>query len=249
MNTGREKQHPCIALASYDAGELRVNENYLVRYGGLAVCKGYQYGKKLLEELENGAHYDLILLDDKLLDMDAADFSAALCRMHLPHKPALLLLFGDGWAAEQNSRLQQEESYCMIKPYRLSALAESVKVICSPKTKALRDFCSALYDEWGADASDTDRSYLTEAVSVAMRTDYTRAFRKEILGTVKEKYGVSISAVDNGIRRILHKLDEQESPAWRSFKEEHGYTEKKLTASTFVYAIRDAALQYKIRDK
>lgn len=82
-------------------------------------------------------------------------------------------------------------------------------------------------------------SYLTSAVDVAFGNSQKMAIRKEILQAVGEKYGVSVSAVDSGIRRMLDQLETNQTEAWVSFKEENGFAGEKLTTGKLIYAVKN----------
>ena len=97
--------------------------------------------------------------------------------------------------------------------------------------EAHRNNDSALYMETenGMICLDVNCSYLTSAVDVAFGNSQKMAIRKEILQAVGEKYGISVSAVDSGIRRMLDQLEANNTEAWAAFKEENGFAGEKLT--------------------
>lgn len=82
-------------------------------------------------------------------------------------------------------------------------------------------------------------SYLTSAVDVAFGNSQKMAIRKEILQAVGEKYGISVSAVDSGIRRMLDQLEANNTEAWAAFKEENGFAGEKLTTGKLIYAVKN----------
>jgi CheY-like chemotaxis protein len=236
-----------IALVSYDRQEMRVNATWFTEYSGVGICKGYEYGRTLLRELEQGAQYDLILLDDELRDMDAVEFTAAYSRTALLRKPPLLLLSSRGRRENQETVLQQPGNYCIIKPYRLQALTRQIELLCGMQTRSLAGYCAELYRTWGVHGLENNCAYLTEAVEIALGSPRRLAIRKEILLAVGERHGLSITAVDSAIRRVREELDTLATPAWCSFKQQYGQKEKSLSTGKLIYAMRDSALQYDIR--
>jgi hypothetical protein len=84
-------------------------------------------------------------------------------------------------------------------------------------------------------------------VEIALGSPHRLAIRKEILLVVGERHGLSITAVDSGIRRVREELDTLSAPAWCSFKQQYGAADKGLSTGKLIYAMRDSALQYDIR--
>lgn len=229
-------------MASYDARELRVNQNYLVEYGGFSLCETYQYGRQLLADLEAGAGYDLLWLDEELRDMDVKTFTAAFYSMDVPCKPMLLVSASGRPGKNPAPSLHPGPNYCIIKPYELREVSRELRVLCSMQEQNVQDFCEGLYEEWDLLRTGRDRDYLTEAVGIALRSAQKLFIRKEILLPIAERHAVSVDAVDSGIRRVLKELEQQGRPAWRSFKEQFGPPGRKLKPGDFIYAIRAAAL-------
>lgn len=237
-----------IALASFDLRELRAEGNFLALSGGFSVCGCYQYGAQLLADLQAGRACDVVLLDDALRDMDAAEFDRAFYSMDLPRRPVLVSFSSRYQRKNAGPALQPEEKYCIIKPYRLSALAESLRLLYRLQDTSVGSFCEEMYRAWGLDSSLAGCVYLTDAVRIALRSPGQLAVRKEILTPVSQAHHVSVKAVDSAIRRIILELDEKEPPAWREFKERYGGRAGRLTVGSLLYAMLNAALQSDIRD-
>ena len=56
-----------IALVSYDRKELRVQKQYLQEQDSMVVCTCYQSGGKLLEELQQGVRYEIVVLCSQMV--------------------------------------------------------------------------------------------------------------------------------------------------------------------------------------
>lgn len=95
---------------------------------------------------------------------------------------------------------------------------------------------------------DINCSYLTSAVGVVYSTSQKLAIRKEILQAVSEQYGVSVSAVDSGIRRMIDQLEAKPAEGWTQFKAESGFEAEKPTTGKLIYAIKRYLIQQKSRE-
>lgn len=188
-----------VALASYDRKELRVQKNYLEEQNPVLACTCFLNGHKLLQELQQGHNFDIVVLCSQMEDMSSIEFMMELRK--LEHKP-LLMLFDEG--RRKNS--------------------------------------------WGIRIPDINCSYLTSAVGVVYGTSQKLAIRKEILQAVSEQYGVSVSAVDSGIRRMIDQLEAKPAEGWTQFKAESGFEAEKPTTGKLIYAIKRYLIQQKSRE-
>lgn len=82
-----------VALASYDRKELRVQKNYLEEQNPVLACTCFLNGHKLLQELQQGHNFDIVVLCSQMEDMSSIEFMMELRK--LEHKP-LLMLFDEG---------------------------------------------------------------------------------------------------------------------------------------------------------
>ena len=83
---------------------------------------------------------------------------------------------------------------------------------------------------------------------VVYGTSQKLAIRKEILQAVSEQYGVSVSAVDSGIRRMIDQLEAKPAEGWTQFKAESGFEAEKPTTGKLIYAIKRYLIQQKSRE-
>lgn len=65
-----------VALASYDRKELRVQKNYLEEQNPVLACTCFLNGHKLLQELQQGHNFDIVVLCSQMEDMSS---SASSC--------------------------------------------------------------------------------------------------------------------------------------------------------------------------
>ena len=72
--------------------------------------------------------------------------------------------------------------------------------------------------------------------------------RLGFLQAVSEQYGVSVSAVDSGIRRMIDQLEAKPAEGWTQFKAESGFEAEKPTTGKLIYAIKRYLIQQKSRE-
>ena len=85
----------------------------------------------------------------------------------------------------------------------------------------------------------------TCAVGIVCSTRQKLAIRKEILQAVSEQFGISVTAVESGIRRMVDQLEEKPTPAWLAFKADTRLGSGKPTIGKLIYAVRDVVLRQK----
>ena len=202
-----------VALASYDRKELRVQKNYLEEQNPVLACTCFLNGHKLLQELQQGHNFDIVVLCSQMEDMSSIEFMMELRK--LEHKP-LLMLFDEGRRKNSSAlRMEDSGSCCCVERMELKNL--------------LRELYRMPGQQW-------------------QRTSQKLAIRKEILQTVSEQYGVSVSAVDSGIRRMIDQLEAKPAEGWTQFKAESGFEAEKPTTGKLIYAIKRYLIQQKSRE-
>lgn len=232
-----------IAVAAADERLLRVIGNYLLEADSFTQCDAYRRGKILLAQMRAGREFDALILDEQLADMDAVDFMEEYRTQKLQHRPAILVLSCRSHMAICDCLLSCGADYCIMKPYQLSTLARRARTLYRVKQDSLQDYCSRLYESWGVQGEITKCGYLTDAVTIAEQADDKLALRKQIIMTISEMRGVSVDAVDSGLRRLIERMEENNTPAYREFKLHTGLGETRPTVGRLVYAIKWAARQ------
>lgn len=194
-----------VALASYDRKELRVQKNYLEEQNPVLACTCFLNGHKLLQELQQGHNFDIVVLCSQMEDMSSIEFMMELRK--LEHKP-LLMLFDEGRRKNSSAlRMEDSGSCCCVERMELKNLLRELYRMPGQQWQRTEQQCQQLYHSWGIRIPDINCSYLTSAVGVVYSTSQKLAIRKEILQAVSEQYGVSVSAVDSGIRRMIDQLE------------------------------------------
>lgn len=198
-----------VALASYDRKELRVQKNYLEEQNPVLACTCFLNGHKLLQELQQGHNFDIVVLCSQMEDMSSIEFMMELRK--LEHKP-LLMLFDEGRRKNSSAlRMEDSGSCCCVERMELKNLLRELYRMPGQQWQRTEQQCQQLYHSWGIRIPDINCSYLTSAVGVVYGTSQKLAIRKEILQAVSEQYGVSVSAVDSGIRRMIDQLENRRS--------------------------------------
>ena len=77
-----------VALASYDRKELRVQKNYLEEQNPVLACTCFLNGHKLLQELQQGHNFDIVVLCSQMEDMSSIEFMNAIPRALPPSDPS-----------------------------------------------------------------------------------------------------------------------------------------------------------------
>ena len=235
-----------VALASYDRKELRVQKNYLEEQNPVLACTCFLNGHKLLQELQQGHNFDIVVLCSQMEDMSSIEFMMELRK--LEHKP-LLMLFDEGRRKNSSAlRMEDSGSCCCVERMELKNLLRELYRMPGQQWQRTEQQCQQLYHSWGIRIPDINCSYLTSAVGVVYGTSQKLAIRKEILQAVSEQYGVSVSAVDSGIRRMIDQLEAKPAEGWTQFKAESGFEAEKPTTGKLIYAIKRYLIQQKSRE-
>lgn len=209
-----------VALASYDRKELRVQKNYLEEQNPVLACTCFLNGHKLLQELQQGHNFDIVVLCSQMEDMSSIEFMMELRK--LEHKP-LLMLFDEGRRKNSSAlRMEDSGSCCCVERMELKNLLRELYRMPGQQWQRTEQQCQQLYHSWG--------------------------IRKEILQAVSEQYGVSVSAVDSGIRRMIDQLEAKPAEGWTQFKAESGFEAEKPTTGKLIYAIKRYLIQQKSRE-
>lgn len=235
-----------IALGSYDRKELRVEKNYLQEQSPALECTCFQNGGRLLEQLRQGRQFDVVILCSQLEDMSGLEFLMNIRSMD--PKPNVVL-FDEG--RRQNTSaicLESGDGFCYVGHAELKNLLWELYRLPGRQSQRMERKCQELYEGWGIQLPDVNCNYLSCAVGVVYGTSQKLAIRKEILQTVSEQYGVSVSAVDSGIRRMIDQLEAKPAEGWTQFKAESGFEAEKPTTGKLIYAIKRYLIQQKSRE-
>jgi len=184
---------------------------------------------------------DVLVLGGKLEDMDGMQF---LLKMRsLKHKP-LVLLRDDG-RNEQSAveSLNKNDACYLIRQTSLAEMLRELRAPISRPQEPLEKRCERIYRSWGLSPHDANKRYLTGAIRAMMAADHRPALRKEILRVVAEENHLTVAAVDSGLRRMLATLDDYNTQAWQDFKEEYGFSRRKVTIGRLIYALENKLSQ------
>ncbi len=227
-----------VAIASYDKGFLRAGRRFLAgaRVADFPDCGIYQTGEDLLDALQGGAQYEAILLDSRLEDMTAGELYAQMSALELPQRPHILLLSGGERAVPGSA--PGPESQRVIHAGSLASLLLELQDCQRSLPFSAESALRWLYAEWGLQPGDTSCGYLSDAVFLVLQSDQRLAIRKDVLRQVSERHHVSVSAIDSGIRRLIVRLNERNSPAWQRFRSQSAALRGKVTTGKLIYSIK-----------
>ena len=246
MSSERKNTGLRVALASYDVHQLRVWHQYIAEQSAEILCSEYRSGEELLQSLKQGRNTEVVVLGGPLEDMDSREFLERMSR--LPQKPLLLLQDNARRERTAVSSLSPDGPCYLIRQSSLKELLASLLTAAGQESGTLEQRFGRMYQEWGIIQPDSNCDYLTEAVLIASQSRGKLAIRKEILQAVSEQYGVSVSAVDSGIRRMIDQLEAKPAEGWTQFKAESGFEAEKPTTGKLIYAIKRYLIQQKSRE-
>ena len=230
-----------VALASYDLKELRVQKRYLQEQGTALACTCFYSGEKLFAQLQQGVHYDAVVLCSELPDMSKEQFVSRLYQ--LKERPVLLV---QSHGRSCGAALQKiRDGYYCVEGTELKKLLWQLYRMPGQQSRQPEQLCSRLYEAWGIPQGDVNAAYLSHAVSIVCSTRQKLAIRKEILQAVSEQFETSVTAVESGIRRMVDQLEEKPTPAWLAFKADTRLGSGKPTTGKLIYAVRDVVLRQK----
>lgn len=142
-----------VALASYDRKELRVQKNYLEEQNPVLACTCFLNGHKLLQELQQGHNFDIVVLCSQMEDMSSIEFMMELRK--LEHKP-LLMLFDEGRRKNSSAlRMEDSGSCCCVERMELKNLLRELYRMPGQQWQRTEQQCQQLYHSWGIRLSFT----------------------------------------------------------------------------------------------
>lgn len=225
-----------IALASYDPKELRVQKHYLEEQGIRMHCDCFCSGRLLLQTLQQGTRYHAVILCSQLEDMDR---DTVVEKMIQNEGCPAIIQFDEGRRTSDSILWVDSAKNCYyVERNGLKDLLWELYELPGQQAQRFEYQCNSLYKSWGVQQIDINCSYLTSAACVACGTTQKMAVRKEILQRVSEKFDISVSAVDSGIRRMIDLLESLNRSSWQEFKQTSGIPEEKPTTGKMVYALK-----------
>lgn len=232
------RQGLCVAAAAGDERLLRVIGSYFLEDKTFARCDGYRRGRTLLDELRRERRFDALLVDEQLLDMDALEFLETLGREKL-RRPPVFVMLRRGRPALCERLLAGGVAQCFFKPCSLAGMTRRI-LLLTEYPAAVRAGCARLCRAWGVQEDAANCAYLADAVLVAAGLDEGFAFGKEVAAAVGELHGVSQSAVESGLRRLIAHMERNSTADYRKFCRAAVPEGEKMTPDRLVRAVKRA---------
>lgn len=229
-----DKKPVRISLCSADRMLMRAMSNYILECGAADRCAIYQRGENLLRDLETGADYTGLVLDDMMRDMDALELLLQLQKQHLKQRPVIFVLSMPETFCRIQKKVPELVDVFLCKPLNPEILVERLRLFCSDTTEETTSSIHPLLQEWDTPIEQSQMEYFSLSVGLMERTGNAMALRKELLPAVAASCGVSVSAVDSSLRRMIRTLEETGTPEYLRFKAENGLTGKKPTVKKFL---------------
>ena len=195
-----------VALASYDRKELRVQKNYLEEQNPVLACTCFLNGHKLLQELQQGHNFDIVVLCSQMEDMSSIEFMMELRK--LEHKP-LLMLFDEGRRKNSSAlRMEDSGSCCCVERMELKNLLRELYRMPGQQWQRTEQQCQQLYHSWGIRIPDINCSYLTSAVGVVYGTSQEETFLGRDFTQGKGYSETTAAEIDGEMRDIIDEAYE-----------------------------------------
>ena len=229
--TETENKQSRLALCSMDSILMRAVADYLLECGAASQCVLFRRGQVLLQDLfaDGPAGFDGIVLDTTMQDMDALEFMMRLHAVPLEGRPSVILLTMPELVCRMQKHIPGEVDTFLYKPLNPEILAERVSLFCTQKKRGAPSEVARLLQDWGIADGQTQEKYFVTAVEILKQAGGRLALRKELFPVVAQRYGVSVSAVDSGLRRMIDTLEEIQAPAYLAFKERSGWHNRRPT--------------------
>lgn len=224
-----------LGFCSQDGLLMRTVADYLLELGQVQQCVVFRRGEKMLREIGQGKHYDGIIVDSMMRDMDALEFLLRLQELPQTACPAVILLGTMSEFERIQRRIPEGVDSFLCKPLRPEILAERIRLFCGGGRQNPSQVQQMLR-QWGLQEEDIRSQYFTTAVELLTKAKGQLALRKELLPMVARSYGVSPAAVDSGIRRMIQVLEEKSPAAYVEFKTKNGLDHRKPTVKKLLCA-------------
>ena len=235
-----------VVLADASEEFRRMLADMLEESDGLTVAGQTGNGEELLE-LIGRVKPDVVVMDLMLTGMDGLEVLEQL--EDIRPRTMVLSAFGSSAMAERVAALGGD--YCMLKPCRLQAVVERVRLLAAepeledePEDDArdLERQVTAIIHDIGVPAHIKGYQYLREAIGLAVADmEVINAVTKVLYPAVAKKFGTTASRVERAIRHAIEV-------AWdrgdlETLQKYFGYTvsnaKGKPTNSEFIAMIAD----------
>ena len=244
-----------IKVLVADAGEefRRILVEQLKSEAGIEVVGATGDGEEALR-LAESACPDVLVMDLVLARMDGVEVLLELAKR--PQRPRVLVLSGFARGSVAELAVKTGADYYMLKPCRLTAVAERVRQLAAlgdqetrtgeeERDQKLESVVTAIIHEIGVPAHIKGYQYLREAILIAVGDiDVINAVTKVLYPEVAKRFGTTASRVERAIRHAIEV-------AWdrgdlETLQKYFGYTvsnaKGKPTNSEFIAMIADRLL-------
>lgn len=194
---------------------------------------------QLVEALKNGVEADAVIVDMILQGRGALYALQTLNGLHLAHKPRILLTTANTDATIHSRYMEAGAEMVVMKPYLMADLLETVRMLCSDGTAyrnhRLNELAHIHLERMHATPDASGYWYTMAALRLLAVTDEPYSVCKEMYRAVAEEMGVSLNAVESGIRRLIEAIDAKQPAEYREMREYLGATPgKPLTNNEFL---------------
>lgn len=223
-----------VAEESFD--QIRVLGQYARRLPDIRITGAFQEGEAVLRALAEGAKPDALILNLCLLDMDALELLNRLQALPAACWLKVLVTSGGRNQAVHERLLSLGADYYMIKPYRMERLFDRLRLICQGSLDAslrLEDAIDLRLRQFGIWPGD-DPGYLRRALCRIVTAKRQIRMVEDVYSAVAREAGVSLGAVDAGLRRTLKEIERIGTPEYCRLAGLARGAHKKITVGAFL---------------
>ena len=186
-----------IALASYDRKELRVQKHYLEEEDPSIDCECFQSGSRMLQALQSGHVFDIIILCSEMEDMTGLEFLMHARRLT---PPPMVLMFDEG-------RRHNDSALCMDTENGVFYLGQTD---LRSLLRQLYRRCGGNEDFFAVSAGDFDAG-LAAADMQRSAVHYLRALgeAEKLPEVTAESITTGYPGLGQSVAQVFHNTDER----------------------------------------
>ena len=204
-----------LYLAETNAQQLALLADYFSLCPEFAVRGTFTEGGVLLRALREQP-VDLVIASLELRgEMDALELLQRLPGAGVDPLPRVIVTFDAELPALEARCLQAGAAYYLVKPYRLQRLASRALDVCACRPAEGLDPLDGWLMRLGLRPSDGFYRCFRHCLEAALTCSPDFALVKEVYIPAAQAGGVSVSAVETGMRRALRALDSRGASLYR----------------------------------
>lgn len=232
-----------LYLAESNAQQLALLADYFALRPEFAVRGTFTEGAVLLQALRE-CPADLVITSLELRgEWDALDLLERMPGAGVDPLPRVIVTFNVELPALEARCLKAGAAYYLVKPYRLQRLACRALDVCECDPADGQDPLDVWLLRLGLRPSDGFYSCFRHCLQAALASGPDFALVKEVYIPAAQAGGVSVSAVETGMRRALRTLDSRGAALYRRLESgwQKGHPGRRLTSKAVLEMLASLA--------